>query len=194
MEGASMHALHFGAMRTRGGFALDEVASALQKAVRRGEERQAIFWATELDLSGYGNYAWKRLRIICSEDVGLAWAEGPAVIRALSDTWQDTRKAEKDRPPERSSAMLFLVHAVCLLARAPKSRLVDNAGTVFYSGDREAIRLEIPDHALDHHTARGRRLGRTEQHVYDESYGIENCTVEDPYAAEAQALAGAPAE
>jgi len=189
-----MHALHFGAMRTRGGFALDEVASALQKAIRRGEERQAIFWATELDLSGYGNYAWKRLRIICSKDVGLAWTDGPAVIRALSDTWQDARKAEKDRPPERSSAMLFLVHAVCLLARAPKSRLVDNASTVFYSGDREGMRLEVHDYALDHHTARGRRLGRTEQHVYDESYRIENCTVNDPYAAEARAIAGAPAE
>jgi replication-associated recombination protein RarA len=190
MEGASMHAFHFGAMRTRGGFALDEVASALQKTIRRGEERQAIFWATELDLSGYGNYAWKRLRIICSEDLGLAWREGPAVIRALSDTWQDTRKAEKDRPPERSNAMLFLVHAVSLLARAPKSRLIDNACTIFYIGEREAMHIEVPDYAVDHHTGLGRKLGRTEQHVYDESYRIENCTIDDPYATEARTTAG----
>jgi len=189
-----MHALHFGAMRTRGGFALDEVASALQKTIRRGNEREAIFWATELDLSGYGNYAWKRLRIICSEDVGLAWREGPAIIRALSDSWQDTRKTEKDRPPERSSAMLYLVHAACLLARAPKSRLIDHACTVFYTGDREAMTLEIPDYAVDHHTARGRRLRRTESDVYDESYRIANCTVDDPYAQQARVIAGASAE
>ena len=189
-----MHAFHFAAMRTRGDFALDEVASALQKTIRRGEEREAIFWATELDLSGYGNYAWKRLRVICSEDVGLAWTESPAVIRALFDMWQDTRKTEKDRPPERSTAMLFLVHAVCLLARAPKSRLVDNACAVFYSGDRIAMKVAIPDYAVDHHTARGRKLGRKEADVYDESYRITNCAVDDPYAAEARLIAKAGAE
>lgn len=187
-----MHPAHFSAMRTRGDFTLDEVASALQKTIRRGEERQAIFWATELDLTGYGNYAWKRLRIICSEDVGIAWPEGPAVIRALYDNWQETRKAEKDRPPERSTAMLFLVHAVCLLARAAKSRLVDNACTVFYSGDRKAMRAEVPDYAVDHHTGRGRRLGKTEAGCYEESYRITNCTIDDPYAAEARAIDGPP--
>ena len=183
-----MHALHFAAMRTRGDFTLGEVASALQKTIRRGEERQAIFWTTELDLTGYGNYAWKRLRIICSEDVGIAWLEGPAVIRALYDNWQEMRKAEKDRPPERSTAMLFLVHAVVLLARAPKSRLVDNACTVFYAGDREQMEMEIPDYALDHHTNRGRKLGRTEATVYDESYRITNTTIDDAYAADARAI------
>jgi hypothetical protein len=42
------------------------VASALQKAIRRGNEREALFWASELDLAGYGGYVWKRLRIIAS--------------------------------------------------------------------------------------------------------------------------------
>lgn len=184
-----MQAAHFAALRSRGGFVMDEVSSALQKAIRRGEERQAIFWATELDLSGYGNYAWKRLRIICSEDVGVAWPEGPAVVRALYENWVETRKAEpKGTTPERSNAMLFLVHAVVMLARAPKSRLVDHACLVFYTGDRNRPRPEIPDYAVDHHTARGRRLGRSEATVYDESYRIVNCTVEDPYAAEARAI------
>jgi replication-associated recombination protein RarA len=183
-----VQAAYFAAIRTRGGFVMDEVASALQKTIRRGQERQAIFWATELDLTGYGNYAWKRLRIICSEDVGLAWPEGPAVIRALYENWQETRKAEKDRPPERSTAMLFLVHAVCLLARAPKSRVVDNACVVFYTGDRATIGMEIPEYALDHHTVRGRKLGRTQATAYDESYRIENAALEDPYAVQAKAI------
>ena len=183
-----MQPAHFAAMRTRGGFALDEVASALQKTIRRGHEREAIFWATELDLSGYGNYAWKRLRIICSEDVGIAWLEGPAVIRALYDNWVEMRKAEKDRPPERSSAMLFLVHAVVLLTRAPKSRLVDNACALFYTADRQAMGTEIPDYALDHHTSRGRRQGRTEASCYEESYRITPTNIDDPYAALARAI------
>ena len=184
-----MPAFHFAAIRTRGGFAMDEVASALQKTIRRGQERQAIFWATELDLYGYGNYAWKRLRIICSEDVGLAWPDGPAAIRALYDNWQDARKREKDRPPERSNAMLFLVHAVCLLARAAKSRLIDNACVIFYTGDRAAMNIDIPDYAIDHHTTRGRRLGRTQASAHDESYRIDNpAPLPDPYAAEARAI------
>ena len=180
---------YFGALQSRGGFVLDEVSSALQKSIRRGEERQAIFWATELDLSGYGNYAWKRLRIICSEDVGIAWPEGPAVIRALYENWQESRKAEpKGTPPERSAAMLFLVHAVVLLARAAKSRLVDNACVVFYAGDRQAMGTDVPEYAVDHHTARGRRLGRSEATVYEESYRITNASGDDPFAAEAKAL------
>ncbi len=183
-----MQPAHFAAMRTRGGYTMDEVASALQKTIRRGHERDAIFWATELDLTGYGNYAWKRLRIICSEDIGIAWTEGPAVIRALYENWVEARKAEKDRPPERSNAILYLVHAVVLLTRAPKSRLVDNASALFYTGEREAMRIDIPDYALDHHTARGRRLGKTEAACYESSYRIENRTVEDPYESEARGL------
>lgn len=181
--------VYFGALRSSGGFVLDEVSSALQKTVRRGEERQAIFWASELDLSGYGNYAWKRLRIIGSEDVGIAWPDGPAVIRALYENWQEARKAEpKGTVPEQSAAMLYLVHAVVLLARAAKSRLVDNACIVFYAGDRETMGAAIPDYALDHHTARGRRLGRSEAAVYEESYRIVGCRIDDPYAAEAKAI------
>jgi replication-associated recombination protein RarA len=34
-------------------------------------EDSALFWATELDLSRYGEYAMKRLCIIASEDVGM---------------------------------------------------------------------------------------------------------------------------
>ena len=60
----------FSELHSIGGYKLGEVASALQKSIRRGDEPQALFWSTELDLSGYTEYAWKRLRIITSEDIG----------------------------------------------------------------------------------------------------------------------------
>jgi replication-associated recombination protein RarA len=44
----------------------------MQKCIRRGLERDALFWATELDRSNFGEYVWKRLRIIASEDIGIA--------------------------------------------------------------------------------------------------------------------------
>jgi replication-associated recombination protein RarA len=62
----------FSEARTRNGHACGEVASALQKSIRRGEEREALYWASELDLAGYGNYCFKRLRIIASETSALA--------------------------------------------------------------------------------------------------------------------------
>jgi hypothetical protein len=52
-------------------------------------------------------------------------------------------------------------------------------------GDRRAIGMEIPDHALDMHTARGRRLGRGKQHFLDEAGRLEGETLPDPYFEEA---------
>ena len=41
-------------------------------AVTDGPADAAVYWATELDLSGYTAWAWKRIRVIASEDVGIA--------------------------------------------------------------------------------------------------------------------------
>ncbi len=153
----------FAEVLTPGGFSCGEVASAMQKCIRRGLEEDALFWATELDLAGFGEYVWKRLRIITSEDVGLASPGLGAEIRALYDNWLDQRKKKDERHgPER----LYLVHAVILLCRAPKSRLVDHALIVLYEGTRSA--RDIPDFALDKHTARGRRRRRGWKHFWSE--------------------------
>jgi hypothetical protein len=79
------------------GFEFAEVASSMQKSIRRGDEEGALYWAIELDRSDYGEYIWRRLRIICSEDVGLAEPLMPAVIRALYDNWVDAKKKKDDR-------------------------------------------------------------------------------------------------
>lgn len=39
---------------TPGGYNCGEVTSAMQKCLRRGLDEDALFWATELDLAGYG--------------------------------------------------------------------------------------------------------------------------------------------
>jgi replication-associated recombination protein RarA len=171
-------AFRFAEQITPGGYRCDEASSALQKSIRRGLEADAIYWASELDIAGYAGYCWRRLRLICSEDVGLAWIEGPSVIAALYDAWLETTKREKAGRGVGNGA-LFLTHAVIALARAPKSRIVDNAVNLFYS-HREAVRRDLPDYALDAHTARGRTLGRTEKTTYDTSYGIVQ-TLSDPY-------------
>lgn len=157
----------FGQRSTIGGYKCEEVTSALQKCIRRGLEEDALFWATELDLSNFGEYVWKRLKIIASEDIGLEENSSRAIlVRALYENWSEQRKkADTRHAPER----LFLVHAVIALCRSFKSRSVDNALIVFYEGERK--KRSIPDFALDRHTSRGRRMRRGWHHFFTEGVG-----------------------
>lgn len=173
----------FAQLTTKGGYNCAEVASAMQKCIRRGLEEQALFWATELDLSGYGEYVWKRLRIIASEDVGLGDNSAALTIYSLFQSWREQHKKKDTRhAPER----LFLVHAVLLLCRAPKSRLVDHALVAMYEAPRP--KRTIPDFALDRHTAAGRKLRRGWRHFWQQGAQLQNkAAVPDPYEAIAQA-------
>lgn len=166
---------------TRKGYEFGEVASALQKSIRRSEEEDALFWAVELDESGFGEYVWKRLKIITSEDVGLAEPLMPGNIEALYNNWLNQRKKKDTRnAPER----LFLVHAVLLLVRAKKSRIVDHALISIYNSKEKK---KIPDYAYDKHTARGRALGRGFDHFFAEGTKLINYSdLDDPYMATAR--------
>ena len=154
---------------TRRGYAFDECASALQKAVRRSDSDGAVYWALELADSGYGAYVWRRLLIITSEDVGLAEPTMPATIHALHQSALTLQAAARGR--RQGVGRLQLVHAVLLLARARKSRIVNNALTAF-SAD-ETVR-EVPDVALDKHCRRGRAMGRGLEHFFEESALLAN--------------------
>ena len=153
---------------TVGGHELSEVASAFQKAIRRGLEDEALHWGVELDLSGFSEYAWKRMRIMTSEDVGLAEPHLPAQVYALYENWCDQRKKQdKKHAPER----LFFIHAILLLVRAKKSRIVDHALITYYGNH---TKREIPDYAKDKHTWAGRRMGRGVKHFFDEGIALGN--------------------
>jgi len=54
--------------RTTRGYGLNEVVSAMQKAIRRGDERLAGYFTIELFESGFEQYAWRRLLTISAED------------------------------------------------------------------------------------------------------------------------------
>lgn len=165
------------AIKTVNGHPLPEVVSALQKSIRRGHVDDAMYFATDMYLSGYAEYAWKRLRIITSEDVGLADLDMRARIQALYALWVDMKKKKDEyQEPER----LFLVHAVILLARAPKNRTVDDA-LVFHWGQHANIKRDIPDYAIDRHTARGKQLGRGVEHVFEVGYHLEHQVGDNPY-------------
>jgi replication-associated recombination protein RarA len=168
----------FGERITVGGYSCGEATSAMQKCIRRGLAEQALFWATELDLSGFGEYVWKRLKIITSEDVGPAEPSMPATIYALYQNW--LAQLKKQEGEKHRSDRLFLVHAVLLLAAAKKSRVVDHAGIAMYEADRP--KLQVPDFALDRHTSAGRKRCRGWKHFFGEGARLENrADIPDPF-------------
>lgn len=138
-------------INTQNGYALDEVVSALQKSIRRGLEREALYWAWEMYNSSYSEYLFKRLFIICTEDIGIAEPDLPAQLWALYQMHLHVKKKGS------ADASLFAAQAVIMLARAKKSRLVTCGWYVVRTAKE---RLQIPDYALDQHTARGRSKGR----------------------------------
>lgn len=173
--------MQFGQLKTASGYLNSECTSALQKCIRRGLEEEALFWATELDLEGYGAYVWKRLQIIASEDIGLADPPVCIQVRALYENWVEQRKnAEKDR--RSITGRIFLVHAILVCVRAKKSRMVDTALITMYESERP--KREIPDFALDMHTAKGRGARRGVDHFFKVGAAIKNperSLLPDPY-------------
>lgn len=159
---------------TRKNYDFFECSSAFQKSVRRGVERDAIFFGTELAGSGYAQYLWKRMLIISSEDIGLANPNLVTQIQSLYQNWQVIAAKNHEE------AIIPIINAILLLSRSPKSRLVDNAKMFALKSD---YRPDVPDYALDTHTRRGKKMGRSLQFFLDEGSKLNNVAdLDDPYA------------
>jgi hypothetical protein len=154
---------------TRRAYDAHEVVSALQKAIRRSDPDATIYWSFELAKSGFGNWLWKRLRIIAVEDVSPEAIGLVADVKALNDQWRDSTK---DRGPE--GELLYVARAAISLAIAPKSRVVDWAAWLANSDHHG--RREIPDESQDMHTRAGRRMGRGLEHFLEEASRLEPWT------------------
>jgi replication-associated recombination protein RarA len=157
-----------------------EAKSALQKSIRRDLEEDALYWAAQLAVWN-ATSLWNRLKVIASEDVGLASPSAAIMVRALFENWDEaTRHGE-----EQKNGYLYITHAVLVLARSKKSRIVDHATMLAFDGLLAA--RDVPDYALDKHTTRGRAKGRGLKHFFEVGTKLENCGLEDPYEARAKA-------
>jgi replication-associated recombination protein RarA len=171
------------------GYKFFELLSALQKDIRRGNEKQALRWAIEIEQYFSEKALWNRLRIIASEDIGLANSTAPLIIQTLEKDYFDLKKANNKNKPER----LPLVNAVAFLSNSLKSRLVDNLLIVVYGErDFENWNPPIPDYALDKHTLSGKQQGKTGQegieYFFEEGTKLNREVIVDPYKEEAQAI------
>lgn len=174
--------------KTQSGHPLGEVISALQKEIRRGNEEDALYWALEL-LPRYEMYLWRRMLVICNEDIGIGAPEILVQLPALRGQFFEFRELGKD-----GTCRLILANAILLMCRAPKARTADHFQRVvtqqWMEDFRAGLARPIPDYALDKHTLRGRAQGRAGFDFWiDEGCQLENqAGVEDPYAERAQAL------
>ncbi len=160
-------------LRTKGEYPMDEVASALQKCIRRGLEEEALYWALELE-THFMMYVWKRLAITAAEDIGMANPMASVLVNSLWQTYETCRKNTATKTVDEN----VLAFAVLYLCRSDKNREVDDFKNVGVEERKPQGRLdngggrrEIPDFALDMHTDRGRKMKRGIKHWWEE--GIE---------------------
>lgn len=169
-----------------GNFDLFEVISAVQKCIRRGKEKEAMFWALEL-VPRYHKYLLQRLCIIANEDIGMADRD---VIRFVYE--QRRFALEMVEEGKDGSFRLVLANIILSMCRAEKSRLADHFQCVVNQSRLRGkmTRDDVPDVALDKHTQRGRNeYGRSWEHWLEEGCKLEPVgDVEDPYKQRATVL------
>lgn len=165
---------------TSRGYQLSDVASALQKAIRRGDARLAGYFAIEMfekggKSPGYPGYAWRRLLTVSAEDcAGIITQE----IKALFDSWQVIAKSKGT-----GAGRIFLSKAVIVLCQAEKSRDADHLTNLVYDAKAiDEVALEaaldearanpepIPEYAFDCHTGTGKRAGKTKTQFFVEEH------------------------
>jgi replication-associated recombination protein RarA len=137
---------------TKSGYKLDEVISAFHKEVSRGHEELATFWALEA-LASTPSYFLKRLLIQASEDVGLADPDAVRTVISLVLGFNYCKSVSRWYVDPQA-----VVHAVLTLCRAKKDTTVDDLKTLTEERMGNKWHPEIPEYALDDHTARGREL------------------------------------
>ena len=163
-------------VQTVRGYALLDVASALQKAIRRADARSAGYWAIELFESGYQQYLWRRLLTISAED---CWGVITHEIESLYRAWETIHKQKAGK------GRIFAAKAVILLAQARKCRDADHLSNFIY--DRTMIdakrltkaieearknpeNVELPEYTFDCHTMRGRKRGKTKAQFFSDEF------------------------
>jgi len=170
---------------TKGGYDFFEVASLLQKALRRGDTVMAARAANEL-FPKYTNYVWNRMMTVSAEDcASLVTSE----IVALYDGWEKVNAGK----PGKDKGRVFIAKAIVVLAKCKHARDADELNLLVsdrYPEDSFAAEViaqveeligvdsedfTIPEYVYDIHTRRGKRMGKTKpQFMREESDALTN--------------------
>ena len=114
-----------------------DLLSCLQKSIRGSDPDAAIFYLSKLLSLGEMLSACRRLQVIASEDVGLAYPLAAAVVRSCCESARELGMPEAQIP---------LAHAAILLATAPKSNAANAALEAAMADVNAGLGVEIPLH------------------------------------------------
>lgn len=112
-----------------------DILSALQKSIRGSDENAAIHYAARLIEAGDIISLSRRLLVIASEDVGLAYPQAVSIVKSCVDSAMQLGLPE---------ARIPLAEAVILLATAPKSNSAYLAVDGALADIRSGLALDFP--------------------------------------------------
>ncbi len=138
-----------------------DIISAFQKSIRGSDPDAAIHYLARLIAAGDIQIIARRLLVIASEDVGLAYPQAASIVKDLVDS------AFQLGFPE---AQLPLAEAVILLATAPKSNSAANAIWTAMADLERGETGEVPAHLKDSHYKGASKLGHGDGYLYPHSY------------------------
>ena len=147
-----------------------DILSAFQKSIRGSDADAAIHYLARLIKGGDLISICRRLQVIASEDIGLAYPQAAFIVKSLVDSARELGFPE---------ARIPLAEATILLATSPKSNssyvAIDRA-----LDDLENITIDdIPMHLKDAHYGGASKLGRGIEYKYPHKY--ENHYVKQQY-------------
>ena len=138
-----------------------DILSALQKSVRGSDPDAALHYLARLLEAGDMISAARRMLVIASEDVGLAYPQCAAIVKACVDS------AFQLGLPE---ARIPLAEAIILMATAPKSNSAINGIDAAIADIRAGRAGDIPAHLKDTHYGGAKKLGRGLTYQYPHMY------------------------
>ena len=151
-----------------------DILSALQKSVRGSDPDAALHYLARLLEAGDMISAARRMLVIASEDIGLAYPQCAAIVKACVDS------AFQLGLPE---ARIPLAEAIILMATAPKS----NSAILAVEGALADLRAgrtgEVPPHLRDAHYEGAAQLGHGTGYQY--AHGYPNHYVKQQYLPDA---------
>lgn len=146
LAGAGAMSYSFRQAFSANGHPKDELLSALQKYIRRGELEKALYAAFELDrfnelpaAAPLVTNTINRLRVALAEEVGIA---SPRLVCAFNDCYEGYRAArDGGREFDRHCRLYEMVRMLC---EAPKIRLASDIKAVFFVEGSRALALKDP--------------------------------------------------
>ena len=135
--------------------------SAFQKSIRGSDPNAAIYYLGCLIEGGDLESICRRLLVIASEDIGLAYPNAIVIVKACTDAAREVGFPE---------ASLNLAQAVLVLATAPKSNSAATAIGEALADIESGKTGEMPAHLKDAHYAGSAKLGNGIGYVYPHNY------------------------